>query len=117
MPRHEFVYDKELKATPEWNPLYDKWGSIRKRPHSEDFELFQDFYNWSMANGFVIGARLKLLDAGKPYSPDKCRWMRPGTEQNEYSALQKQQIANWNRAVNRLRVHYGLEPFPEKGES
>ena len=117
MPRREFGYDKKLKETPEWDPLYDKWRNIRKCPHSEDFERFQGFYDWSMANGFVIGARLKMLDANEQYSPDNCQWTQPDTERSEYSAIQKQQIANWNRAVNRLRVHYGYEPFPVKGDT
>ena len=44
-------------------------------------------------------------------SADKPAW------QCEYTEAEKQRIEAWNKTVNRIRVHYGLEPFPEKGDS
>ena len=111
MPRHVFTYDPALKETPEWQSLYNKWAWLRKHRRGDAFAQFQDFYDWSMANGFVIGARLKLLDESKPYSPDNCLWMHPVLEQPVYTEEDKQRISKWNEAVNRIRVRFGMTPF------
>ena len=113
------MYEKELKARPEWKYLYNKWLALRKHPHSEEFDLFEGFYDWSMTHGFVLSeSRLEILDASKPCSPDNCRWRTYAIGQaGEYTEAQKRQIVSWNKAVNRLRIHFGMEPFPEGGGS
>lgn len=117
MPRHKDIYDKDLKETPEWRYLYVKWRDIRKRPHSKRFERFLDFYNWAMANGFIISAKIRLVDESKPYSPDNCRWERPADSQPCYTAEEKESIEKWNKTVGQIRAHYGMKPLEQKGES
>ena len=117
MTRHKDIYDKDLKATPEWQYLYFKWQSIRKLPHSKRFDRFLDFYRWAMACGFVISAKLCLLDESKPYSPDNCLWVLPAGGQPLFSAEQKRSIEKWNKTVGRIRAYYGMEPLEQKGES
>lgn len=117
MPRHIVVYDKELKNTPEFQPLYSKWAGIRTRrfPISEEFEQFLFFYNWSMANGYEAGARLRLLDESKPYGPYNCIW-EPAAMRPEWTAEEMERISKWNKTVNLFRIHFGLEPFPVGGD-
>lgn len=117
MPRHRFAYDKDLKETPEWQPLYNKWKSVLRLPHSDAFYEFMGFYNWSMANGFVLGAKLKLIDESKPYGPDNCLWAPPVDEVPVLTQKDREWMSLWNKTVNRLRVHFGMEPFAEKGEA
>lgn len=118
MPRHEHVYDKDLKSTPEWNELYNKWKWMRGNgsQYSEKFEQFVTFYNWSMANGYVSGARLKRLDDSRPYSPANCLWVHP-VEDRAYTEEQKAWIAKWNKTVNRLRRYFGIETFDYEGDA
>ena len=116
MPRHLEIYDQEFKETPEFKYLYHKWVRIRKLPHSKRFERFLDFYKWSMANGFVMSAKLRLLDESKPYSPANCRWERPADRKPFYSDEDKAWMARWNEAVNRIRVYYGMEPLEQPAD-
>ena len=117
MPRHRDIYDKDLKETPEWQFLYGQWAKMRKLPHSKLFDRFLDFYNWSMANGFAIPAKLRLVDESKMYSPANCLWVHPADNQHSFSAEQKESIEKWNKTVGRIRAYYGLEPLEQKGDS
>ena len=115
MPQHEVVYEKELKETPEFQTLHNKY---RNTPIKEGFGDFRAFYDWSMANGYYWGAKLERYDTSQPYSPENCFWCAPKSAPlHNYTEQEKQQIVKWNETVNRFRVHYGLEPFPEKVDS
>lgn len=111
MPRHEVVYDKDLKETPEFQQLYNKWNWIRKHNQLDQFEKFMDFYNWSIENGFELNAKLKRLDNSKPYIPENCVWIAPKLKPTTNAEEEKEWIALWNKTVNRIRVHYGMKPF------
>lgn len=113
MPRHQVVYDKNLKETPEFQFLYLKWLWLRKQPHSEDFKIFLIFYKWSMANGYATGAKLERLDTGKPFSPDNCLWVHHETKR-AYTEEEKEWIKLWDKTVSRIRIHYGMQPLPRK---
>lgn len=116
MPRHRDIYDKDLKETPEFQYLYGKWARMRKLPHSKRFDRFLDFYNWSMANGFVMSAMLRLRDESKMYSPANCFWEQTADKKPFFSEEDKAWMAGWNKAVNRIRVYYGMEPLKQKGD-
>lgn len=119
MPRHNLVYDKNLKSTPEWRELYSKWVWLRKSGSQlcEEFKQFLEFYNWSMANGYVSGDRLKRMDENAPYSPENCMWVHPAEECRYYTEEQKAWIAKWNKTVNRIRRYFGIETFDYEGDS
>ena len=112
MPRHKFVYDKNLKETPEFQFLYSKWRWLRKQPNSEDFKTFLIFYEWSMENGYIAGAKFERRDESKPFSPDNCLWVYRETKK-AYSEEEKEWIKLWDKMVNRIRKHYGMQPIPE----
>ena len=112
MPRHRVVYDKDLKETPEFQFLYNKWRQVLRHPYNDAFYEFMDFYNWSMSNGFVLGAKLTLIDTSKPYSPSNCAWMPPKERVPDIHGEEREAaIAKWNETVNRFRIHYGMKPF------
>lgn len=113
MPRHQLTYNKKLKETPEWQFLYNKWQWLRKQPHSEDFDNFPTFYEWSKVYGYATGMKLVRKDPSKPYSIKNCLWAHPETKQQELTKEDKAWIKLWNKTVNRIRKHYGMEPLPE----
>ena len=113
MPRHEIIYDPVAKESPEWRHLYGQWLAIRKSKFGNEFELFNDFYNWAMSNGYVFGARLIRIDQNKPFGPNNCfHYLKPKPEQKpDFVPMDEQWIRKWNETVNRIRIHYGMKPL------
>ena len=115
MPRHTFKYPPEIRETPVGKHLYGVWLRIRMK-RSPEFENYTDFYAWSMANGYREGTLLQLLDEEKDYSPDNCVWRPANTDGRFFGEAAREWVAKWNKTVNRFRVYYGMEPFPEEVE-
>lgn len=112
MPRHRTIYDKSIRETPDFKPLYDRWQKIKKEGLHPDFAEFPKFFKWSIKHGFVPGAHLIRLDNSKPYGPKNCKWnVACHKDQGHiYGDEQREWIKKWNETVNRIRKHYGMEP-------
>lgn len=112
MPRPR-KYTDEMIGTPNGSSLYALWLSVKRRPHSRDFNTFDGFYNWALESGYFEGANLARYDTSDPFSPDNCTWRDPVPDRPIYGDEAKAWIAKWNAMVNDLRKKFGLEPLTE----
>lgn len=104
------IYCQEIKEHPEFKSLYYRFGGSSEL--KKGFDDFLEFFEWSLDNGYEPGAKLRRKDEGKPWNPDNLYWKAPDVKiQPFFGEEQKEAIEKWNKTVNRIRVHYGLEPF------
>lgn len=89
--------------------VYSKWRRALKLGCCEEWKKFETFYRWAMKTGFVYGAVLKRHNNNKPYSPRNCYWQDGEKTNKSFSAMDFCSL--WNKTVNRIREHYGMESF------
>ena len=112
MARHDYgePYDPALRKTEYGKCLYHSWRRVRQYPHCEEWDHFPTFYEWAMQSGFTLGAWIRRIDESKPFSEKNYKWYIPGNRDRNY-LHDEQLIADWNKAVNRIRKHYGMPPL------
>lgn len=108
MPKQ--TYDPELRKSEHGSRLYQTWKRIRQHPHVEEWDQFPPFYTWSTENGYAVGARLRLCNRLEPYAPDNCVWYIAGCGEDDPTPPSSW-VEKWNRSVNRIRKHCGMEPL------
>lgn len=71
---------------------------------------FENFYDWSMSNGYTDDLTIDRIDNDKGYSPDNCRWVDRFIQMNNQRGNRiiehngrKQTLTMWAR-------EYGLKP-------
>lgn len=91
--------------------LYHIWDNMKRRcnnPENPGFYLygergidvcpewneFQPFYDWAIANGYRDSLQLDRADNNKGYSPDNCRWVTS-------------RVNNRNKRTNKLITYNG----------
>lgn len=104
-------YDTEFMKTEAGAALYNKWNRMRRLGCCPERKAdFMAFVKWSMVAGFEEGATLKRYHKEKPYQPSNCYWVVDSKLTNPtYKASAF--CASWNKTVNRIRKHYGMEQF------
>ena len=109
MARHNYgdPYDPAIRKTEYGKHLYNTWRRIRKCPHCKEWDYFPTFYDWSLRNGYELGAWFRRFEVEEPYNEENSYWYTAG---DEY-LYDEQWIADWNRAANRIRKHYGMPPL------
>ena len=110
MPRHDYTYPERMIKTDEGTALYGIWLRIRYSS-CELFSKYPDFFEWAIANGYKLGARLRRFDDTVEYGPDNCSFLPSYEGEKPLTADEQKRAREWNRVVNRIRIAYGLEPF------
>ena len=111
------TYDPEMRKTDHGRRLYGYWKKVHRYTEAPEFKKFSDFFGWAMSNGYIVGAKLLRYDETQPFSPENCFWARRdecvgigyGKGDTLYRNLTWEQ--KWDEAVNRIRVHFGMEPI------
>lgn len=102
-------YDTKFMKTDEARLLYTKWHTIKRGDCCKEWLDFMAFCEWAFDNDFECGAVLKRYHKSEPYSPRNCYFVFSENTNPSYNASEF--CALWNKTVNRIRVHYGLEPL------
>lgn len=105
-------------------PLHGIWCHIRQRCRNEndsaysryggrgidvcdEWDDFENFYEWAIANGYRAGLTIDRKDNDRGYSPENCRWTDHITQCNNrrtnhyvtYNGV-THTLAEWSRLLN-----------------
>lgn len=80
---------------------------------SSDFALFQDFYDWSMANGYADDLSIDRIDVNGDYSRENCRWVSDYVQANNRTCTryltafgETKSVAEWSRDPRTVCTNY-----------
>lgn len=96
-----------MTITPIEDELLTKWTDHIR--YGSGFSSSMEFVETCIEKGYALGSKLYRLDSTLPWGPDNIRVAGgevPPQRDDEWAL-------KWNKTVNRLRRHWGLEPFPE----
>lgn len=62
------------------NKHYNDYGGRDIKVCDEWLQSYENFYNWSMNNGYGDGLSIDRIDTNKNYEPNNCRWTDTKTQ-------------------------------------
>lgn len=109
MPSKKITYDAQLRETEHGSRLYEYWKRVKRDTDSPEFETFTGFFKWAQEAGYSLGAKLLRRDGREPYNPDNCVWVYHEEKPKEERDPEREAL--WDKTVNRIRLHFGMEPI------
>lgn len=101
-PKYEYYGGKGIKVCDAWNHGYGG---------------FENFYDWSMKNGYDDTLTIDRINSDMDYCPDNCRWI-PFYDNLMYSLLKKRipkcVYTGINEKLNVMVIFYKREEFADK---
>jgi hypothetical protein len=92
------------------NPGYFKYGGRGITVCQEWQNSFDEFYNWSVKNGYNDDLTIDRINNNGNYTPDNCRWVTYHTQNNNTRANrlitfkgETMTMAQW---ANKINIHY-----------
>lgn len=105
--------------------IYNTWAHMKQRCYNpknasynhygkkgikvcEEWQTFEPFYNWSMANGYSDNLSIDRIDVNGNYEPSNCRWATIDQQNNNKSNTKFYTINNKTQSVSQWAKEYNI---------
>lgn len=88
--------------------FYDDYGGRGIKVCEEWVNSFNEFYDWSMKNGYKDDLTIDRIDNNKNYSPDNCRWVNISVQANNKRNNVKETIDGEDKTLSEWAESTGI---------
>ena len=97
----------EFWSTETGKRVFNSWRTIRRVGCVPEWQDINVFLKWALDSGVEDSIGVDRIHRDMPYGPDNCSWRK---NKDDCGHITVEFIKKWDRAVNRIRAYYGMEP-------
>ena len=76
-----------------------------------EWELYINFREWAMNNGYTDDLSIDRIDGNKGYSPDNCRWLKPTGQNRNLSSNRMIRMDGLVKPLSEWCEMLGIKPY------
>lgn len=107
-PLHHTWRGMHQRCTNNHNRHWDRYGG-RGISVCDEWDNFENFYNWSIKNGYKHGLTLDRKDNNGDYCPENCRWADQFTQANNRSTTRRIEYAGETYSIMEWSKIFGIK--------
>lgn len=104
-------YNMNARCYNKSNASYKDYGTrgikVCEEWHKDNPKGLENFYNWSLENGYNEKLTIDRIDVGGNYEPNNCRW----TDQHTQGANKRQGVRNKHGYTGIISLSYLEKPY------
>lgn len=106
--------------------LYSSWNSMKNRcnipkghhakyyyekniKYCKEWEIFENFRDWAINNGYIDGYTIERIDNSKGYYPENCKWIPKNEQPKNRTTNHLVEIEGTTKPIYKWCEEYGIK--------